>query len=81
MFFKLAFTLVAGVKIVIVPPLLIEIFSKRLIRVRFHVLKALSVKTAAFWDIALCTLLEVERLFRGAYFLHHCTDDGGNTYF
>jgi hypothetical protein len=29
---------------------------------------------AAFWDIARCSLVEVDRRFRGAYYLHHPED-------
>jgi hypothetical protein len=39
--------------------------------VRFHVLTAASKKTMAFWDIAPCRLIVVDRRFRGAYCLHH----------
>jgi hypothetical protein len=28
-------------------------------------------KVTAFWNIALCSLVEVDRRFRVAYFLHH----------
>jgi hypothetical protein len=38
--------------------------------VRFQVLKAASMMTAV-WDIALFSLVEVNRRFRGAYCLHH----------
>jgi hypothetical protein len=27
-----------------------------------------------FWDIALCSLVDVDQHFRGAYFLHHQVD-------
>jgi hypothetical protein len=33
---------------------------------RFQVLTAASMKMAAFWDLALCSLVEVHRRFRGA---------------
>jgi hypothetical protein len=39
--------------------------------VRFHVLTVASVKMTAFWDIAPCSLVDVDRRFRGAYCLHH----------
>jgi outer membrane phospholipase A len=29
------------------------------------------MKMSAFWDIALCSLIEVDQHFRGAYCLHH----------
>jgi hypothetical protein len=38
--------------------------------VRFQILMAESMKTTDFWDIALCSLTEVEH-FRGAYCLYH----------
>jgi hypothetical protein len=37
---------------------------------RFEVLTA-SMKMTAFWDIVPCSLVEVDRRFRGAYCLHH----------
>jgi hypothetical protein len=39
--------------------------------VRFQVLTAANVKMAAFLDIAPCSLVEVDRRFRGASCLHH----------
>jgi hypothetical protein len=33
------------------------------------------MKIAAFWDIASCSLVEVDRSFRGAYCLHHQGND------
>jgi hypothetical protein len=38
--------------------------------VRFHVLMAASMKMAAFWDIALCSLIEIDWHFRDAYCPH-----------
>jgi hypothetical protein len=32
------------------------------------------VKVTVFWDTAPCSLVEVERRFRGAYCLHHQGD-------
>jgi hypothetical protein len=32
------------------------------------------LKMIAFWDIAPCSLVEVDRRFRGAYCLRHCPD-------
>jgi len=29
----------------------------------------------AFWDVAPCSLVEVERRFKSAYWLHHQSDD------
>jgi hypothetical protein len=48
--------------------------------VRFEVLTAASMKMSAFWDVAPCRLLEVDRHFRGAYYLHHRPDYGGSTH-
>jgi hypothetical protein len=31
----------------------------------------LFLKTTALWEIALCSVVEVARCFRGAYCLHH----------
>jgi hypothetical protein len=41
---------------------------------------AASMKMTAFWDIALCSLVEVDQLFRGAYCLHHQADDTGTDF-
>jgi hypothetical protein len=38
--------------------------------VRFQVFVAASMKVTFFWDIAPCSLVEVDRRFRGAYCLH-----------
>jgi hypothetical protein len=43
----------------------------RLICVRFHVLTVTSMKLTAFWDIAPCSFVEVDRRFSRAYCLHH----------
>jgi hypothetical protein len=43
---------------------------------KFHVLKATRTKLRAFWDIAPCSLVGVDRLFRGAYCLHRQGDYG-----
>jgi hypothetical protein len=34
-----------------------------------------------FWDVAPCSLIAVGRRFRGAYCLHHCTNEVGSTHF
>jgi hypothetical protein len=39
----------------------------------------------AFWDIAPCSLVDVDLRFKGAYCVrhqgvHHCPDDGGSTH-
>jgi hypothetical protein len=44
---------------------------KQVHNVRFQVLTAESMKITAFWDIASCSLVHVDRRFRGAYFLHY----------
>jgi hypothetical protein len=31
-----------------------------------------------FWDVEPCSLLEIDRRFRGAYCLHHQSDDEGS---
>jgi hypothetical protein len=40
-----------------------------------RVLTAASVKMTAVWDIASCSLVEVDRRFRGTYCLHRQGDD------
>jgi hypothetical protein len=47
----------------------------RWIHVRFQVLAAASVKFGVFWDVAPCSLVGVDRRFRGVYCLHHQADD------
>jgi hypothetical protein len=42
--------------------------------VRFQVFTAASIKTGAFWDIAPCSLVGVDRDFRGANCLQHQGD-------
>jgi hypothetical protein len=37
------------------------------------------MKIRVFWDIAQCSLVVVDRRFRGAYCLHHRPYDGGHT--
>jgi hypothetical protein len=41
------------------------------------VLTAASMKMTVLWDMAPCTVVEVDRGFRGAYCLHHQGEDGG----
>jgi hypothetical protein len=43
--------------------------------VRFQVLTAASMRIRAFWDVAPCSLVEVDRRFR--VIMHHY-DDGGS---
>jgi uncharacterized membrane protein (DUF106 family) len=54
--------------------------SQTLYCVRFQVLTAASMKMIAFWHIALCSLVVIDRRFRGAYCLHHHGDYGGSTH-
>jgi hypothetical protein len=37
------------------------------------------MKMTAFWDIAPCILVEVDRRFRDVCCHHHQSDDGGGT--
>jgi hypothetical protein len=51
--------------------------------VRFQLLTAASMKFRVFWDVAPCSQVDVDRRFRGAYYLHHGDDrhdDGGSTH-
>jgi hypothetical protein len=48
--------------------------------VRCQVLTAASIKMRVFWHIAPCSVVGVERRFRGAYCLHHHPDDGASVY-
>jgi hypothetical protein len=41
---------------------------------RFQVLTAASKKIKASWDTAMCSLVEVDRRFRGTYCIHHQGD-------
>jgi hypothetical protein len=47
-----------------------SVFSSMLC-VRFQVLTAASMKVTAFWDIAPCSLVEVDRRFRRVYGFNH----------
>jgi hypothetical protein len=42
-----------------------------LIHVRFQVLTAMSMKFRVFWDVMPCSQVDVDRRFRGVYWLHH----------
>jgi hypothetical protein len=48
--------------------------------VRFQVVTAASMKFRVLWDVVPCSLIVVDRRFRGVYCLHHqgdeCPDDG-----
>jgi hypothetical protein len=37
------------------------------------------MKMLAFWDIVQCSLIEVERRLKGAYFLHRQSVDDGDS--
>jgi hypothetical protein len=50
------------------------------IAVRFQVLMAVSMKMIAFWDIAPCSLVEIYRCLRVAYWLHLRPDNGDGTH-
>jgi hypothetical protein len=60
--------------------------TRRFIIVRFHVLKAASIKMAVFWVVSPCSLVEIYRRFRHTCYLHllgdeaHRPDDGGSKY-
>jgi hypothetical protein len=43
--------------------------------VRFQVLPAASMNLTDVWDVAPCSLVEVDRRFRGAYCLEHQDDE------
>jgi hypothetical protein len=43
--------------------------------IRFQVLEGARVKTAAVWNIAPCSIVEVDWCFRDAYCLHYQGDD------
>jgi hypothetical protein len=36
------------------------------------------MRTSVFWDAAPCSLVDINRRFRGAYCLHRQADDGGS---
>jgi hypothetical protein len=42
--------------------------------VTFHVFMVMNVNLAAFWAVTLCSLVEVDVDFRGAYCLHRHGD-------
>jgi hypothetical protein len=51
------------------------IFIKR-ISARFQVFTAASKEMTVFWAAAPCSLVDIDRLFRDAYYLHHHPDEG-----
>jgi hypothetical protein len=42
---------------------------------RYQVLMAASIKFTVFWDVALCSHVEVDRCFRSAYCFHHQSNE------
>jgi hypothetical protein len=48
--------------------------------VRFRFLAASGMKMKVFWNIVPCSLVGVDRRFRGAYYLLHHGDDGFSTH-
>jgi hypothetical protein len=53
----------------------ITIYDILTVLVRIQVLTAARVMTV-FWHVVPCSLVEIDRRFRGAYCLHHQGDDG-----
>jgi hypothetical protein len=49
----------------------LTITKNRLTYVRFQVLTASSIKVTVFWDLASCSLIEINRSSRSAYCIHH----------
>lgn len=45
---------------------------------KFQFLRAASMKMTAIWDVASCTLAEIGRRFRDAYYHHHQGDQSKN---
>jgi hypothetical protein len=43
--------------------------------VRFQVLVTASMKFRAFWNVLLCSQVDIARRFRGAYCVHHQGDE------
>jgi hypothetical protein len=79
---SIKFTMVLVCHIKILPAVSIHLTeapcTETEILVRFQVLTAASMKMNAFWDTVPCSLVEVYRRFRGAYYLHHRPDDRRN---
>jgi hypothetical protein len=46
-----------------------------LIYVTFEVLMVTSMKMVIFWDVALCSLVDIDQRFTGAYSLCHQGDE------
>jgi hypothetical protein len=48
--------------------------------VRFQVLTAASMKVTVVWDVAPCSLVDIDLRFRGAYCLHHQGNESFTTF-
>jgi hypothetical protein len=40
------------------------------VKLRYQVLTETSMNVAVFWNVALCSLVDIDRRFRGSYCLH-----------
>jgi hypothetical protein len=49
-------------------------YLNNFVTVRFQVLTVANIKMTVFWEVAPCSLIEIERRFRGAYCLHRQGD-------
>jgi hypothetical protein len=53
-----------------------QCYQHRKIKRLLHLLASdLSMKMIVFWDVVPCSLVDIDRRFRGAYCLHHHPDD------
>jgi hypothetical protein len=52
----------------------LTLMGENKLKARFQVLTAKCMKMTVFWDVVPCSLLEIDRRFRGAYCLHHQDD-------
>jgi hypothetical protein len=55
----------------------LHLYNQVIMNVRFQVPTAASMEFRAFWDVAPCSHVEVDRRFIGAYCLHHHRPDNG----
>jgi hypothetical protein len=51
-----------------------RLFHSHTNQIKFQVLTAASMKFRVFWDVASCSLIEVDRCFGGVYCLHQQGD-------
>jgi hypothetical protein len=58
---------------------ILRVNVKHIFSVRFQVLTEESMKIKVFWGVGPCSLVGVDRRFRGAYCFHH-RPDGDNTH-